>query len=68
LQHPRRVIIAVPVGAADSCAKLATEADEVVCLHKPSPFLAVSVWYEEFEQLGDEEACSMLAHAWEEAH
>jgi predicted phosphoribosyltransferase len=68
LQHPRRVIIAVPVGAADSCAKLATEADEVVCLHTPSPFLAVSVWYEEFEQLGDEEACSMLTHAWEEAH
>lgn len=66
-QQPRLVIVAVPVGAADSCAKLNAEADEVVCLHTPTPFFAVSLWYEEFGQLSDEEACSLLARAWKEA-
>lgn len=66
-QQPQRVIVAVPVGAADSCIRLAEEADEVVCLHTPSPFLAVSVWYEEFEQLGDEEARSLLTRAGEDS-
>lgn len=59
----RRVVVAVPVGAADSCAKLAAEADEVICLRSPLPFYAVSLWYEEFDQVGDEEACRLLERA-----
>ena len=59
-QQAQRVIVAVPVGAADSCAKLAAEADKVVCLRSPLPFYAVSVWYDEFAQVSDEEACSLL--------
>jgi putative phosphoribosyl transferase len=59
-QEPRKIIVAVPVGAADSCARIAGTADEVICLHTPSPFRAVSLWYEEFEQVDDEEACRLL--------
>src|SRR5438477_30592 len=51
---PARVVVAVPVGAADTCAQLGTEADEVVCVRQPEPFYAVGVWYENFAQTSDE--------------
>lgn len=36
-QHARRVVVAVPVGAADALDLLSTEADEVVCPCVPAP-------------------------------
>ena len=35
-----RVIVAVPVGAAEAAASLRRDADEVICLHTPAPFAA----------------------------
>lgn len=63
-QHPRRLTIAVPVGARDSCASLSDVADEVVCAAMPEPFRAVSLWYDHMPQCSDEEVCSLLEHAW----
>ena len=40
-----RVILAVPVGAADTMASLRAVADEIVCLQAPEPFFAVGQWY-----------------------
>jgi putative phosphoribosyl transferase len=62
-RKPRKIIVAVPVGAADSCGKLAAEADEVICLRTPSPFIAVGKWYEDFPQVSDDEAVSLLSAA-----
>jgi putative phosphoribosyl transferase len=59
----RRVVVAVPVGAADTCAELAREADQVVCLEKPELFDAVSQSYYEFEQTSDAEVRSLLTAA-----
>ena len=42
-QQPARVIVAVPVGAPSTCAELAREADEVVCVRTPDPFVAVGL-------------------------
>ena len=64
--HPARIVVAVPVGAADTCRRLRKEADEVVCLRTPEPFRAVSLWYEEFQQTTDHEVGHLLetaAHA-----
>ena len=47
-QQPARVIVAVPVGAPSTCADLADEADEVVCVRTPDPFVAVGLWYRDF--------------------
>jgi predicted phosphoribosyltransferase len=58
---PSRVVVAVPVGAPDTCRDLETTADEVVCLATPDPFDAVGLWYEDFSQTTDEEVCSILA-------
>jgi len=59
-QHPGRVIVAVPVGAPDTCAQLAREADDVACLRQPAAFNAVGSWYEVFDQTSDAEVRELL--------
>jgi putative phosphoribosyl transferase len=59
-QGPRRLVIAVPVGPAATCAEMATQADEVVCLRTPEPFRSVGEWYEDFGQTTDEEVRRLL--------
>jgi erythromycin esterase-like protein/predicted phosphoribosyltransferase len=61
-QHkPARIIVAVPVGAKETCEQLREIADQVVCPSTPEPFSAVGLWYEEFGQTSDEEVTRLLA-------
>ena len=60
-QAPARIVVAVPVAAAQSCEELAAEADEVVCARTPEPFYAVGLWYRHFAQTSDEEVRELLA-------
>ncbi len=62
-QGPGRVVVAVPVGAPETCQEFQAEADEVVCARAPEPFYAVGIWYEDFSQTTDEEVFALLAHA-----
>lgn len=62
-QRPARIVVAVPVGAAETCADLRTEADEVVCAQTPEPFYAVGLWYEDFAQTTDDEVRELLSAA-----
>lgn len=63
-QHsPAKLIVAVPVGAAESCAAIAEDADEVVCPHKPEVFWAIGQFYENFEPTEDEEVRRILAQS-----
>lgn len=55
-----RVIVAVPVGAEPAYELLRREADEVVCLQRPSEFGAVSRFYEDFHEVSDEEVAAAL--------
>jgi putative phosphoribosyl transferase len=59
-QHPSRVVVAVPVGASDTCEELRPLADEVVCGRTPTPFSAVGQWYQNFDQTTDEEVRELL--------
>lgn len=59
-QQPARVIVAVPVGAPTTCADLAREADEVVCVRTPDPFIAVGMWYRDFTPTSDDEVRRLL--------
>ncbi|GAA3524657.1 phosphoribosyltransferase family protein [Amycolatopsis ultiminotia] len=59
-QEPDRIVFAAPVGAPEALEKLAGEADEVVCLLRPSRFRAVGEWYADFEQTTDAEVSSLL--------
>jgi putative phosphoribosyl transferase len=60
LGNPTRVIVAVPVGAPSTCAELARDADEVVCVRMPDPFVAVGLWYRDFAPTSDREVRALL--------
>jgi predicted phosphoribosyltransferase len=62
-RHPRRLILAVPVCAPDSLARLRGEADEVVCLVAPPLLYGVGQWYRDFSQVSDHEVISALGTA-----
>ena len=58
-----RCVIAVPVGAPDTCGDLQDEADEVVCAITPSPFYAVGQFYRDFSQTTDDEVRELMMQA-----
>lgn len=62
-QRPKRLVVAVPVGAAETCAELRTEADEVVCAACPEDFGAVGCWYQDFRQTPDAFVQALLLRA-----
>ena len=57
---PARIVVAVPVGAADTCARIGALADELVAVLMPEDFSAVGAWYEDFDQTSDEEVVALL--------
>ena len=61
--EPARIVVAAPVGAPETCARLARVADEVVCAHAPQAFRAVGLWYEQFDQTTDDEVIALLGRA-----
>lgn len=60
---PARVVVAVPVGASDTCRELGELADEVVCAETPDPLFGVGTWYEDFSQTTDDEVRELLMRA-----
>jgi putative phosphoribosyl transferase len=61
--RPARIVVAVPVGAVESCRRLRALADEVICLRTPEPFNAVGLWYQRFDQTTDSEVVELLRRA-----
>ena len=61
--RPKRIIVAVPVAAADTLAELRHEADDVVCLEAPQAMGAIGYYYRDFAQVSDEEVIAALAGA-----
>jgi predicted phosphoribosyltransferase len=59
-QGPARIVVAVPIGAPETCAEFQREADDVVCAVTPQPFYAVGLWYGDFSQTSDEEVHDLL--------
>ncbi len=58
--NPARVVVAVGVAPLSTWQELRNQADEVVCLLTPQEFWAVSLLYEEFPEVSDEEVCRLL--------
>jgi putative phosphoribosyl transferase len=59
-QQPQRIIIAVPVAPLDTCDRLRTEVDDVVCLMTPVQFCGIGLWYEDFAPIADDRVCELL--------
>lgn len=62
-EAPHAIVIAVPVGASETCRAMADAVDDLVCLMTPEPFYAVGLWYENFDQTSDEEVHELLERA-----
>lgn len=60
---PVRLVLAVPVCAPDSAARLRQEADELVCLIEPEQLYGVGQWYADFTQVSDAEVLAALGRA-----
>jgi putative phosphoribosyl transferase len=67
LQGPKRIIVAVPVAAQETCNEFRIDVDEIVCAYTPAPFLAVGMWYEDFSQTTDDEVQQLLKLAEQQA-
>jgi len=65
LKHmkPRRIVVAVPVASRETCEEFGELVDDVVCVERPEPFMAVGRWYEDFSQTTDEEVHGLLEKA-----
>jgi putative phosphoribosyl transferase len=59
-RQPARLILAVPVAPEEVIIKLKNQVDEVVCIDTPEDFYAVGQFYEEFEQVSDNEVLAIL--------
>jgi len=60
---PKKIIVAIPVGSLDGVAMLKKAVDEVVCLSTPLEFFAIGQFYENFDQVSDEQAIKLLKNA-----
>lgn len=58
--QPAKLIVAVPVGAPETCDEFRAQVDEVVCAATPVPFIAVGAWYADFSQTSDAEVRELL--------
>ena len=60
-RNPAGIVVAVPVAARQTCVTLREVADRVVCPSTPAPFIAVGLYYENFDQTSDDEVRRLLA-------
>ena len=57
---PGKIVIGVPVASKSAVQKLSKEVDEVVVVMIPEEFYGVGAFYEDFEQVSDEEVMFYL--------
>ena len=61
--HAASIVVAAPVASREATDLLGTEADSVVILQIPQMLFAIGEWYQQFEQLEDDEVTRLLARA-----
>lgn len=59
-EHPREIIVAVPVAAPERLADIRQQCDDIICPLAPESFWAIGQFYENFDQVEDEEMLAML--------
>lgn len=64
-KDPAKLLIAVPVAAAEAVRLVKKTADDVVCLDTPPFFGAVGAHYVDFGQTTDDEVRHLLEEAWQ---
>ena len=61
-QHePKKLVVAVPVAAAEACKEFEKEVDSIICAKTPRPFYGVGMWYRQFSQTSDATVRELLS-------
>ncbi|HEY8829974.1 MAG TPA: phosphoribosyltransferase family protein, partial [Candidatus Limnocylindria bacterium] len=60
-EQPARVVVAVPVCAAQTANELRQEVDLVICLGEYDSFRAVGMYYQNFAAVSDDEVRGLIA-------
>jgi predicted phosphoribosyltransferase len=63
-RRPSHLVAATPVASRESAEMLKAFADDVVFLSTPASFRAVGAWYQNYDQVSDEEAAAILRRHW----
>jgi len=56
----KKIVVAVPVAPWHTAEELQVCVDEVICLATPSDFMAIGQFYQDFDQVEDEEVVEFL--------
>jgi predicted phosphoribosyltransferase len=59
-QGVAKIVVAVPVGAPETCREIEAEVDETICAVMPAFFHGVGQFYEDFSQTTDDEVRELL--------
>lgn len=62
-RHPKQIVAAAGVGAAETCENLTRLVGECVCVLEPPDLQSISRWYDDFTQTENEEVRSLLTRA-----
>ena len=60
LQQPARLVVGVPVAPRETVTAFERDGIELVCVAVPDPFVAVGVWYRDFEPTTDDEVVALI--------
>ncbi len=61
--HPKKIVVATPVAPTHAKSQIGRVADEFICVSTPQWFFAIGEFYENFEQVEDEEVRNLLSRA-----
>jgi predicted phosphoribosyltransferase len=59
-KEPSSIVVATPVAPPDTLEELRKEVDELICLVAYEPFYAIGQFYDNFDQVSDEEVIKLL--------
>ena len=59
-RRPRSVVVAVPVAASETAAKIKRHVDDLIVLHIPPLLEAIGDFYQDFTQVTDEEVVTLM--------
>jgi putative phosphoribosyl transferase len=57
---PNKIVVAVPVASSNAYQKISEAVDEIICLLVPEYFAGVGAFYEDFQEVSDDEVMFYL--------
>ena len=60
LGEPKKIVIAIPVAPLEAINRLKGMVDSLICIDSPQNFIGVGQFYENFEQVSDQEVIQLL--------